>query len=113
LQGEVNTSTKSNNLTGSSFKLGWRNRNTFRGGELLTVDLTGGFEWQISGNSEDKIPTGQVSRRTLPSQDFSSICFHKNKKWLCPRTKILLAYEIVEKQKLYTLNSFRTEFGYA
>jgi outer membrane protein assembly factor BamA len=51
LQGEITTSTKSNNLTGSSFTLGWRNRNAFRGGELLRVDLTGGFEWQVSGQT--------------------------------------------------------------
>jgi len=114
LQGEVNTSTKSNNLTGSSFKLGWRNRNTFRGGELLTVDLTGGFEWQISGQFRgyNTYRAGIETNLAFPRflVPFVSI---KTKSGYVPRTKILLAYEIVEKQKLYTLNSFRTEFGYA
>src|SRR5690606_18279958 len=34
LRAEINASTKSNNLTGSSLTVGWRKRNTFRGGEL-------------------------------------------------------------------------------
>ena len=49
LRGEVNGNTKSNNLTGSSITIGWRNRNSLRGGELFTVDATGGFEVQYSG----------------------------------------------------------------
>jgi hypothetical protein len=49
LRGEINANTKSNNLTGSSITVGWRNRNIMRGGELFTVDVTGGFEVQVSG----------------------------------------------------------------
>src|SRR5690606_1261353 len=49
LRSEVNASTKSNNLTGSSLTVGWRKRHAFRSGELLAMDATGGFEWQYSG----------------------------------------------------------------
>ena len=114
LQGEITTSTKSNNLTGSSFTLGWRNRNAFRGGELLTVELTGGFEWQVSGQSRgyNTYRTGIETNLAFPRFliPFFSI---NTKSGYAPRTKIMLAYELLQKQKLYTMNSFRTEFGYA
>lgn len=114
LQGEVTTSTKSNNLTGSSFTLGWRNRNTFRGGELLTVDLTGGFEWQVSGQTRGYNTYRAGIETTLAFPRFLIPFFSINTKGgYVPRTKILLGYEVLQKQKLYTMNSFRAEFGYA
>ena len=114
LQGEITTSTKSNNLTGSSFTLGWRNRNAFRGGELLRVDLTGGFEWQVSGQTRgyNTYRVGVETNLAYPRfiVPFFSI---KTKSGYVPRTRMMLAYELLEKQKLYTMNSFRAEFGYA
>jgi outer membrane protein assembly factor BamA len=113
LQGEITTSTKSNNLTGSSFTIGWRNRNAFRGGELLTIDFTGGFEWQVSGQFRgyNTYRAGFETSLAFPRflVPFVSI---NTKGGYVPRTRISLAYEILQKQKLYTLNSFRTEFGY-
>ena len=40
---EVTGTTKSDNLAGSQATIGWRNRNAFRAGELLSVNLTGYF----------------------------------------------------------------------
>ena len=49
LKFELNGSTKSNNLTGSTVSVSWRNRNTFKGGELLSISALGGFEVQYGG----------------------------------------------------------------
>lgn len=113
IRAEVNGSTKSNNLTGSSLTVGWRNRNTLRGGELFTVDATGGFEVQYSGalrgfnTYRAGIETGLAFPRFLvpffpvnPPGGF------------VPKTKFTLAYDILNKQKLYTMNSFRLNAGY-
>ena len=112
LRGEVNANTKSNNLTGSSLTIGWRNRNILRGGELFTVDATGGFEVQVSGQMRGfntfryGIETNFVVPRFIvpfglnPGGSF------------VPKTNFLLAYDLLTKQKLYTMQSFRAGWGY-
>ncbi len=112
LRGEINASTKSNNLTGSSITVGWRNRNIMRGGELFTVDATGGFEVQVSGQMPGYntfrygIETNLVVPRFIvpfglnPGGSF------------VPKTNFLLAYDLLTKEKLYTMQSFRAGWGY-
>ena len=112
LRGEVNANTKSNNLTGSSITVGWRNRNIMRGGELFTVDVTGGFEVQVSGQMPGYntfrygIETNLVVPRFIvpfglnPGGSF------------VPKTNFLLAYDLLTKEQLYTMQSFRAGWGY-
>ncbi|HTD93328.1 MAG TPA: BamA/TamA family outer membrane protein [Chitinophagaceae bacterium] len=113
LRAEVNGSTKSNNLTGSSVTVGWRNRNTFKGGELLSIDATGGFEVQFSGvlRGYNTYRGGLETNLAFPRflVPFVNI---NTKSGYVPRTTILLAYDLLNKSKLYTMNSFRAGFGY-
>lgn len=113
LRGEVNASTKSNNLTGSSITIGWRNRNTLRGGELFTVDATGGFEVQFSGQMRgfNTFRAGIETNFTLPR--FLTPFFRLEPKGsFVPKTNFLLGYDILNKQKLYAMQSFRAGWGY-
>lgn len=114
LRAEVNASTKSNNLTGSSITLGFRNRNSFRGGELFTIDFTGGFEVQISGQLQgyNTYRIGAETNLIFPKFLTPGFKFNPPGNFV-PRTRLLLAYDILNKQKLYTINSFRAGFGYA
>ncbi len=113
LRGEVNANTKSNNLTGSSITIGWRNRNTLRGGELFTVDATGGFEVQFSGQMRgfNTFRAGIETNFTLPR--FLTPFFRLEPKGsFVPKTNFLLGYDILNKQKLYSMQSFRAGWGY-
>jgi outer membrane protein insertion porin family len=113
LRAEINASTKSNNLTGSSITIGFRNRNTFRGGELFTLDLTGGFEVQFSGQLTGYNTTRIGAETNLFFPKFLTPGFTFNPKGnFVPRTKLLLGYDILNKAKLYTMNSFRGGLGY-
>lgn len=113
IQAEINGNTKSNNLVGSSVTVGWRNRNTFRGGELLSIKASGGFEIQYSGNFKG-YNTYRVGLETsLSFPRFLIPFFSVNSTGaFMPKTTILLGYDILNKQKLYTMQSFRSEFGY-
>jgi outer membrane protein insertion porin family len=113
LRGEVNANTKSNNLTGSSITVGWRNRNTLRGGELFTVDATGGFEVQYSGQMQgfNTFRAGIETNFVLPR--FLTPFFRLEPKGsFVPKTNFLLAYDILNKQKLYSMQSLRAAWGY-
>lgn len=112
IRGEVNASTKSNNLTGSSVTIGWRNRNTLKGGELFSIDATGAFEVQISGQMR-----GYNTFRTSLEANFIVPRFLvpfkvETKGGFVPRTTFMLAYELLNRQKLYTMQSFRAGLGY-
>lgn len=111
---ELGGSTKSNNLTGSQITIGWRNRNFFRGGELFTINATGGFEVQYSGafrgynTYRGGLEAGLMFPRFLiPFVNLST------RGGFIPKTNIQLAYDALNKNKLYTLSSFRGSFGYA
>lgn len=110
---ELNANTKSNNLTGSNITLSWRNRNAFRAGEIFAIKASAGFEVQYSGQFQGYNtyrfglePSVSFPRFLVPFFNFNT------KGGFLPRTTIKLGYDILEKQKLYTMNSFKTSFGY-
>lgn len=113
LRAELNGNTKSNNLTGSQISISWRNRNTFRAGEQLSITGLGGFEVQYAGQYKgfNTFRAGleanlSVPRFVVPFFDFN------NRSGFVPKTNITLGYDLLNKQKLYTLNSFRASYGY-
>lgn len=89
---EVNASSKSNSYIGPGLTLGLTNRNIFGGGEQLSIDLTGTYEWQ----------TGH-GRRSL----FNSYEFGLNASLAIPR---LLAPKWVPRSR-YQLNWTRFQLG--
>lgn len=52
---EVNASSKSNSYLGPGINLGLTNKNIFGGGEQLSVQLTGAYEWQTGKNAKGGI----------------------------------------------------------
>ncbi len=109
--------TPAQNLTtsqGSSITVGWRNRNTFRGGELLSVDATAGFEIQFSGQLKgyNTYRGGLETQLSFPRFLVPFISVNTRGGFM-PKTNIMLAYDVLSKEKLYLMNSFRAGFGYA
>jgi outer membrane protein insertion porin family len=113
IRAEINGNTKSNNLTGSSITVGWRNRNALRGGELFTIDAYGGFEVQYSGafRGYNTFRGGLETSFSFP-RFLMPFLFINPPGAFVPKTKLLLGYDLLTKQKLYTMNSFRAEAGY-
>ncbi|MEO5563198.1 MAG: BamA/TamA family outer membrane protein [Chitinophagaceae bacterium] len=113
LRAEINANTKSNNLTGSAITIGWRNRNTLKGGELFTVDATVGSEVQFSSAFQGYNTFRAGIEAGLDFPRFLVPFFNVNAPGgFVPKTKLLVGYDIVTKQKLYTMNSFRASMGY-
>ncbi|MCC6289311.1 MAG: BamA/TamA family outer membrane protein [Chitinophagaceae bacterium] len=114
IKAEINASTKSNNLTGSSLTIGWRNRNAFGGGELLSISATIGFEVQFSGQLKgyNTYRGGVENKLTFPRFVIPFLSLNTRGGFV-PKTNMLLAYDLLIKEKLYTMNSFRAEYGYS
>jgi outer membrane protein assembly factor BamA len=111
LQAEIIGRTTSANYTGTQVNLSWRNRNAFKGGELLTVTLFGSTDVQIGGQNNGfnvyqyGVQTSLSWPRLIPFNIRSDNAY-------IPRTVVTLGYTSVVRQKLYSLNSFTGSFGY-
>ncbi|MBV4359461.1 translocation and assembly module lipoprotein TamL [Pinibacter aurantiacus] len=110
---EIAGTTKSNDLTGSQITIAWKNRNTFKGGELFTIKTYGGFEIQYGGQFNGYNTFRYGIEGTLSFPQFIVPVFKLNTSGgYVPKTNITLGYDWLNKQKQYTLNSFRVAYGY-
>ncbi len=110
---ELGGTTKSNNLTGSQATVGFTNRNAFGGGEILNVNVTGGAEVQVSGNYKGFNTYRYGAEATLNIPKFLVPLVYINPAGgFVPRTNIQLGYDVLSKQNLYSLRSFRLGYGY-
>ncbi len=114
LRAEVTGTSKTNNLTGSQVTLSWRNRNAFRGAEQLAVNVFAGSEVQISGNfgRSNTFRVGGEATLSIPRFVIPFLEV-RNPGEFVPRTNLLVGYELLNRQKLYTLNSIRGNYGYS
>jgi outer membrane protein assembly factor BamA len=112
LRAEFTTTTRSNNLNGSLISVSWRDRNLFKGGEHISISAYTGSDVQFSGalRGYNAIRLGGEINFAIPKVvapwKFSS------KSGYMPRTNIQLGYDMLDRVKLYTLNSFRAAYGY-
>ncbi len=113
LSAEVTTITRSNNLNGSIISAKWRNRNALRRGEQLSLSFYVGTDVQFSGalRGYNTYRTGAELNFAIPRFIVPGFSF-RNKGGYVPRTNLQLGYDILNRRKLYTLNSFRGGIGY-
>ncbi|MDP4212047.1 MAG: BamA/TamA family outer membrane protein [Bacteroidota bacterium] len=109
---EVSALTKSDDAKGGLLSINWRNRNFFRGAELFTASAYGGLEKQFIGKGQsittDKL--GLDFNLYFP-KIISPIPFRTNSSFM-PKTRLNIGYEFFNQKNQYTLNSFKTSFGY-
>jgi outer membrane protein insertion porin family len=113
LQLEVLGTSKSDNLVGSQLSVGWKDRNLFGGGELLSISTYGGFEVQYSSDIKgyDTYRAGLDNKLSFPRFIIPFVNLNTSGAFL-PKTNIELGYDFLNKIRLYTLNSFRASYGY-
>jgi outer membrane protein insertion porin family len=113
LRGEISGNTKSNNYVGSLVTFSFGNRNTFRGAEQLNAYVNVGSEVQYSGYQSgfNTYRFGGGITFTIPKFVVPFFTFNTTNAFV-PKTKIDLGYDLLNRRKLYTLNSFRAELGY-
>ncbi len=112
-QGEVDAFTKENNSVGAQVSANWKNRNLFKGAELLTIKAYTGFEvtladslrnnnsFRIGGEVSIKFPRYAVPFLRLKENNFYP-----------PVTNLLLGYELYRRQLYYTKNLFRLQYDF-
>lgn len=109
---ELSAKTNSANYNGSELTVNWSNRNTFRAAELLSISAFGGLEVQMSGQNKGYNVYRVGTEVSLTWPRFITPFKVETPSAFVPRTKVLVGYEYQNRQKLYSLNSFKTQFGY-
>ncbi|MBC7616662.1 MAG: BamA/TamA family outer membrane protein, partial [Pedobacter sp.] len=109
----VTGTNKSNNFVGSEVKITHTTRNLFRGAEILDVSASGGFETQYSGQSKGINSYSFTAEGKLTFPQFI-VPFYKPKSTTAfiPKTVASLSYQLLSRDTVYKLNSFKAEFGY-
>ena len=104
---------KSNNFVGSEVRVTQTTRNVFRGAEQLDVSVSGGFETQVSGQSQGLNSYSFTAEGKLTFNQFIVPFYKPNSTTaFVPKTIASLSYQLLSRGSLYKLNSFRGEFGY-
>ena len=112
LRFEVSGLTQSDDANGGQLSINWRNKNIFRGAELLTATAYLGYLRQNLGK-------GVYTNTTKFGVDVSlyvpriigPVQFQTNSGFI-PKTRFSLGYEYYDQSTEYTLNSLKASFAY-
>ncbi len=111
----VTGTSKSNNFVGSELKVTQTTRNLFRGAEILEVSASGGFETQVSGKSTQNLNSYSLTAEGKLTFPRFIVPFYKpsTTNAFIPKTITSLSYQLLNRGSLYSLNSFKGEYGYS
>jgi outer membrane protein insertion porin family len=113
LRAELTGINKNTNSNGTEITATWKNRNSFRGGEHISLSAYVGSEIQFGGRLKGYNTYRMGAEATIASPKFLVPFFDiRNAGAFAPRTVGQLGYDVLTKLKLYTLNSFRGRYGY-
>ncbi len=110
---EMDLVSKSNNFAGPRFNLNLLNRNTFKGGELLNLNLAGSYEAQLNGNSTNifSYSFNPQLELTFPHLIVPFDADTRNSKFI-PTTRLSLSYQYLKRVNYFDMKTFSLDFGY-
>ncbi|MCX6236973.1 MAG: BamA/TamA family outer membrane protein [Bacteroidia bacterium] len=104
---------KSNNFMGPRMNLSLLNRNTFKGAELLNLNLAGSFEAQLSGNTRNLFSYSWNPQVELTYPRFLlPFNLKKTGSIYIPKTHFLLSYNYLKRVSYFDMRTFQFVFGY-
>ncbi|MEZ0611312.1 BamA/TamA family outer membrane protein [Fibrella sp. WM1] len=111
---ELSGNSRSNNLAGTVLTLSWIGRNFLGRAEQLTINGTAGIDLQIGalGKGVTNYRYGLDATLSFPRL-VSPFKIRYDRRQVLPKTLLTLGYELLRRDSLYDLNSFRASFGYA
>ena len=111
---EINAAIKSNNYAGPGLKLSLKNRNTFKGAELFSINLSGSFETQYNGEYQGETSYEIILDGTLSFPRFVPLRFNRNQsaKYV-PKTTINVGGGLYSRIRYYELHSFNVTLAYS
>ncbi len=114
LRFEIGALTKSDSRAGSRASISLRNRNAFRGAELLQLKLSGGFEAQYGGlvRQPNTYHAGAEASITVPRFVVPFVTIPPSSMYM-PQTFVKAGYMLETRNRLFRIHSFKTSYGFA
>lgn len=110
---EVNASLKSNSYLGPGVILGVTNRNVFGGGEQLSVNLTGAYEWQTGRNRSSVFNSYEVGlNASLAFPRLLAPKFIPRLRRAANWTRVSLGADLLNRPHYFKMAQFNASFGY-
>ena len=113
LRAEATTISRSNNLNGTQFNVSLLNRNIFHSAAQFNIQAYVGSDVQFSGAyaGYNTYRTGAEANFVIPRFVVPFMNLRKRGPY-APRTTLRLGYDVLNRKQLFTLNSYRFEYGY-
>jgi outer membrane protein assembly factor BamA len=111
IQFQVSALTKTNNATGGEFSVNWRNRNVFRGAELLTLSANAGFQKQVSAGIRVNTLTYGLNANLYVPRIIAPFRLNTSSAFV-PQTKFSASYQYYDQTAEYILTSISAGYGY-
>jgi outer membrane protein assembly factor BamA len=110
---EIDIVSKSNNFTGPRMNLSILNRNTFKGAELLNLNMAGSFEAQFSGNNKNlySYSWNPQVELTFPRL-LVPFNIKKTNSIYIPKTSLLLSYSFMKRVNYFDMRTFQFNYGF-
>lgn len=110
---EANASSKSNSYIGPGLTLGLTNRNLFGGGELLSLQLTGSYEWQTGRGSSSVFNSYEAGlNAALSFPRMVAPKFIPRRRRATNWTRISLGGDLLNRPHYFKMAQFNFAFGY-
>ena len=112
LSAEVQGVSKSNNFIGPGLSFSLKNRNAFKGAELLLFGLRTSFETQLNGPYRGKFTYELNPKIELFVPRFMAPFRIRTRSMYVPKTKFILDYSYLSRINYFDINSFKFSYGY-
>lgn len=110
---EANVSSKSNSYLGPGLTVGVTNRNIFGGGELLTVNLTGSYEWQTGSGRSSAFNSYELGLNgTLAFPRLLAPDFIKRSRRELNWTRVSLGADMLNRPHYFKMYQFNAGISY-
>lgn len=109
---EMEFVSKSNNFTGPRMNLSLLNRNTFKGAEMLNLNMSGSFEYQRNGSEKNYYSYSFNPQVELHFPRF--IAPFKIKTWsrYIPKTQFIVGFNYLRRVNYFNMKTFEFVYGY-
>ena len=110
---EIEIVSKSNNFTGPRINLSNLNRNTFKGAELLSLNMAGSFEAQLSGDEKNLYSFSLSPQAVLTfPRFFTPFNIKRTTSLYIPKTQLLLSYSYLKRVSYFDMRTFQFIYGF-
>ena len=115
LRAELQAVAKSNNFIGPNLATTLTNRNLFKGGEIVNITASVGYEMQFASGNNTGLNSLQLGLKTdlIFPRVLSPIRIKENWfEYAIPKTKVSMGIDYLRRSELYSLVTASSSFGY-